>query len=529
MNHLRRSFLPLIALVAITLGARVWAGPVDASHVFERVGTTPTEVAAVTAPGRGRLLVLRDGGALHLVSGDGLLDEVLGTVPVDTGCPGGGLLDAAWSPTASNELFVSHRDATSSRLAVARLTLVGSRIASSEVVVEVALAPSCDRVGGGLVFDASGRLLLGVGDHGDTVAAADPASPAGKILRFEADGSVPVDSPSGGLVHARGFRDPVRIVTDSVSGESWVLDLGPGDSDEVNRVVADADHGWPTGAGRLAMPGLTDPVHVWSPASAPRGLLAYRGDDLPEAEQGDLLVALGDGRLVQLREPLGMAGVSEERPLYVPEAGEPSSFADVGLGSDGHVYLVEADGGAHRWLRSSGGPLVEPSPRDSVVPLFVSRTGTGVEVGVERRPGADELGLYVGSLGAGATTHGDTTDLVYPVEPADGEATTRFEVDVSVLDARGGDAAYFVVSARGTAGESGVGTDSAGTDRPGGNVLNPTCMDPCEGTVGRNDGDCAPGFTLEEGVEGSGNVIGPVNFFADYTCRVILIHIGAEW
>ena len=57
----------------------------------------------------------------------------------------------------------------------------------------------------------------------------------------------------------------------------------------------------------------------------------------------------------------------------------------------------------------------------------------------------------------------------------------------------------------------------------------PECEMPCEGPVGRNDGDCAPSFTLAEGVEGSGNVFGPAAFFADYTCRVILIHIGAEW
>ena len=47
--------------------------------------------------------------------------------------------------------------------------------------------------------------------------------------------------------------------------------------------------------------------------------------------------------------------------------------------------------------------------------------------------------------------------------------------------------------------------------------------------VGRFEGECAPEFMLSEGVEGAGNVIGPVSFFGDYTCQVILVHIGAEW
>ena len=81
-----------------------------------------------------------------------------------------------------------------------------------------------------------------------------------------------------------------------------------------------------------------------------------------------------------------------------------------------------------------------------------------------------------------------------------------------------------------SSGCSGLGLSSDDVERLGGrNPVVPACAQDCMGTVGRNDGDCAPPFTLAEGVEGSGNIIGPSVFFEDYTCQVILIHIGAEW
>lgn len=47
--------------------------------------------------------------------------------------------------------------------------------------------------------------------------------------------------------------------------------------------------------------------------------------------------------------------------------------------------------------------------------------------------------------------------------------------------------------------------------------------------VGLELGQCAIPFTLQEGVEGEGNVIGPVSFPEDYECQVAVLMLTAEW
>src|SRR5262249_15290184 len=83
--------------------------------------------------------------------------------------------------------------------------------------------------GGGIHFGPDGKLYLGVGEHGGTVVAQSLASPFGKMLRFEPDGTIPADNPFFGVttglqraIWALGLREPFTYAFDRATGRLFI-------------------------------------------------------------------------------------------------------------------------------------------------------------------------------------------------------------------------------------------------------------------------------------------------------------------
>jgi glucose/arabinose dehydrogenase len=72
-----------------------------------------------------------------------------------------------------------------------------------------------------LQFGPDGKLYAGFDDGDDARARTDPASYNGKVLRLNADGSVPRDS--GSPIVADGLRSPYRLDW-STDGAVWIAD-----------------------------------------------------------------------------------------------------------------------------------------------------------------------------------------------------------------------------------------------------------------------------------------------------------------
>ena len=244
------------------------------------------------------------------------------------------------------------------------LTVIRARLGADNTLVDVeeifkALPLSTDRFhyGGGLVFDDERRLFITVGervfDEGDQAAlpvAQDPTHALGKIFRINADGSIPADNPDFGPsavpgIYALGVRASQGITRDPVSGEIWFSEHGPTQGDEINRLRAGANYGWPvrtTGAyrnGDYQPPAIeadfTDPVHHWENTVAPTGLAFHTGTTFPEWE-GHLLVAgLSGGNLWRIElddgEPPVATKMFEETPMR---------FRKVEEGPNGSLYLL---------------------------------------------------------------------------------------------------------------------------------------------------------------------------------------------
>ena len=97
---------------------------------------------------------------------------------------------------------------------------------------------------------------MGVGDNASSANAPNLASPLGKLLRFNDDGSVPSDNPhfatQSGLaraIWARGLRNPFTVAVQPGSGRIHINDVGQNTWEEVNVGAPGADYGWPASEG----------------------------------------------------------------------------------------------------------------------------------------------------------------------------------------------------------------------------------------------------------------------------------------
>jgi glucose/arabinose dehydrogenase len=206
--------------------------------------------------------------------------------------------------------------------------------------------------GSRLVWRPDGTLFVTLGDRYNSMERAqDLSATIGKIVRINADGSVPRDNPFVDRGNARpeiwslGHRN-VQAATLDASGQLWTVEHGARGGDELNRPQAGHNYGWPVitygvdysgarvGVGTAA-PGMEQPVYYWDPVIAPSGATFYSGAAFPDW-RGDLFVgSLQPGRLVRLRLRDGRV-THEER--YVIGRGE--RIRDVTEGPDGFLYLL---------------------------------------------------------------------------------------------------------------------------------------------------------------------------------------------
>jgi glucose/arabinose dehydrogenase len=143
---------------------------------------------------------------------------------------------------------------------------------SEKVLLELDNLSNVVHVGGGMHFGKDGKLYVGVGEDGNPANAQDGSSLLGKVLRINPDGSVPEDNPFVGVpgirpeIYAFGFRNPFRSAVDPASGLIYVNDVGsdpPQAREEVNRLYAGGNYGWPSYEGYSNDPNFTDPLYAY--------------------------------------------------------------------------------------------------------------------------------------------------------------------------------------------------------------------------------------------------------------------------
>jgi aldose sugar dehydrogenase len=239
--------------------------------------------------------------------------------------------------------------------AVARGRLGASGLSDVSVIFRAATKETEGRhFGSRLAFAPDGRLFVGLGDRMLRKDAQALGSAHGKVLRIEADGSVPADNPfvhtPGALpsVWTYGHRNVQGLVFQPGTGALWASEHGPQGGDELNILQAGRNHGWPVvsfgceydscakiGEG-TSKPGMEPPRTWWGPESVPPTAMAFLTSDRYPQWKGQLFVgALHGPSFTRVRVEGDQ--VVEKVPMW---AGVYRRIRDIKQGPDGWLYLV---------------------------------------------------------------------------------------------------------------------------------------------------------------------------------------------
>jgi aldose sugar dehydrogenase len=319
----------------------------------------------------GRFLITQKRGQLRIVSTAGAVSNPITGPPAVNAGGQGGLLGLCIDPQFATNRMVywvfSEQGAGGNLTAVAKGKLSDNETAIENPTVIFRATPGDNseaHYGGRILFDANGDLFVSTGERAwpatrDLAQSIDTG--LGKIIHITKNGQPAPGNPTFGAgalpgVYSIGHRNPQGLALHPVTGELWQSEFGPRGGDEINRVSAGANYGWPVitygidyngqtmGAGIQQQEGMEQPVYYWDPVISPSGIAFYKGNRIPEWENNLFVGALSGQHIARLVIDSNNKVVGEERLL----SGERQRFRDITQGTDGALYAITDAGRLYR-------------------------------------------------------------------------------------------------------------------------------------------------------------------------------------
>jgi uncharacterized repeat protein (TIGR03806 family) len=359
-------------------GSTVGTHPAFPNLTFDR----PLHLLEVPGDGS-RVFVVEKPGIVKVLANDpgaSIADTFVDlTSRVDSVPNEAGLLGMAFHPdfARNRQVFLSYTsdaEAGGLRVVVSRFRTADDGLTLDPSTEEVLLAQDKENTrhnGGTIMFGPDGFLYIGLGDDGRAPDATNPAqdvgSLLGKLLRIDVNVpsgyAIPPGNPFAGgggrpEVYAWGLRNPWRFSFDSATGALWVGDVGEDAWEEVDRVVAGGNYGWPIREGNHCLAGgdcptagLVPPVveYPHSEGVSITGGVVYRGKEIPALDGRYVFADFLSGKLWALADD--------------PSTGEPVAelLASTGLNlvaftelTDGEVLAIDMGTGTlHRLVATS--------------------------------------------------------------------------------------------------------------------------------------------------------------------------------
>ncbi|HEY0892573.1 MAG TPA: PQQ-dependent sugar dehydrogenase [Cellvibrio sp.] len=307
----------------------------------------------------GSMLVTERRGRMRIVSADGKVGEPLAGLPDIYAQGQGGLLDVVLAPdfATSKKIYFSYSEPGKggNSTAVSFATLNGNKLENvTRVFSQQPKIDSGAHFGSRLVWAPDGTLFITLGDrYSEKDKAQTLDNHQGKVVRINADGTVPKDNPfvktPGALpeIWSYGHRNMQGAAINPVTKELWTGEHGPQGGDELNIDRAAKNYGWPVitygenyGGGKIGegthKAGMEQPNYKWVPSIATAGFIFYTGDKFPQWKNNILLTSLKDKTFVRL--VVDGEKITKEERLLAKELDQ--RLRHVVQGPDGLVYLV---------------------------------------------------------------------------------------------------------------------------------------------------------------------------------------------
>ena len=376
-------------LLSIPLSAILLAtGPTPAAAATLPSGFTETLVAnglsnptAMAFAPDGRLFVCQQSGQLRVIANGVLLTTPFVSLTVDSNGERG-LLGVAFDPAfATNHYVYVYYTATTPSVhnRVSRFTANGNvAVAKSEtVILELNnLSIATNHNGGAIHFGLDGKLYIGVGENANRSNAQTLTNLLGKILRINADGTIPTDNPfytqatgQNRAIWALGLRNPFTFDVQPVTGRIFINDVGETTFEEIDDGSAGANYGWPNSEGPTTNAGETGPSYYYGHGTGPflgcaiTGAAFYNppSSQFPASYTGTYFFADLCGGWINQYDP-GTGGVA----TFASGIATP---VDLHVASDGSLYyLARGSGSVYRVsFGASQAPTITQQPASQTV------------------------------------------------------------------------------------------------------------------------------------------------------------------
>ncbi|WP_343702026.1 PQQ-dependent sugar dehydrogenase [Chitinophaga sp.] len=216
--------------------------------------------------------------------------------------------------------------------------------------------------GSRVAISPDGKVIWSTGDATRGANAPDTASPNGKVLRFNIDGSIPADNPyPGNPMWSRGHRN-IQGLAYTDKGRLFASEHGDAMDDEVNYIQKGGCYGWPGIEGYAdrddekayadTFP-FINPAKAWTPTIAPAGITHYHSSAIPEWQNSLLMVTLKTSSLRVLQLNAEQDSITGETTFLTGVYGRLRAIC---VSPAGDVYIATSN---RDWNPGKGFPIQE--------------------------------------------------------------------------------------------------------------------------------------------------------------------------
>jgi glucose/arabinose dehydrogenase len=275
-------FMGGLSLLIFAICGAIRASELPPGFVEETLATNLNAATAIVPTPDGRLLIADQTGKLLLWKEGRILNEPALTLHV-TDYWERGLIGVVLHPDFPRTpylfaLYVTDRPFVHHVLS--RFTFQGD---AADPLSEMILLEGDDQAklggrvpyghqGGPVRFGPDGKLYIALGEQTAGLPSQKLDTFQGKILRINADGSIPPDNPffkkASGKCRAiwvYGLRNPFGLAFQPETGRLFESDVGESSWEEVNEILPGLNYGWPLAEGTSTNSGFKNPLYTYPP------------------------------------------------------------------------------------------------------------------------------------------------------------------------------------------------------------------------------------------------------------------------